>query len=165
MKTLVNLLFISAVILLTIILSGCKQITGPTENASTDKAATQTLNKANPERPLKGDILYTITEMGEDNIWYTSGTGNLTQLGKCTVAETIYFMEGRGEDIITAADGSQLYIPWYRVGEDPATATFNWTIVGGAGRFAGASGSGVCPPVVWNPDGTFVVEYIGVIKY
>ncbi len=166
MKTFINLLIISAFIVLVIIIPGCEQITNPTEKTSIDKAVTQTLNKANPERPFKGNILYSMTGMNvENSVAYFSGTGNLTHLGKCTTVETIYLLEGRGEDTITAADGSQIYILWYRVGDDPATATFSWAIVGGTGRFAYASGSGVCPPVVVNTDGTFVVEFIGVINY
>jgi hypothetical protein len=166
MKTLINLLIIVAFVALVIIFSGCEYITEPTENASVNKTTTQTLEKVNPERPFKGNILYSITGANNDNtIWYLTGTGNLTHLGKCTTVETIYFLEGRGEDTFTAADGSQLNMTWYSVGEDEVTTTFKWTIIGGTGRFAKASGSGVCPPVFVNSDGTFIIEFIGVIKY
>jgi hypothetical protein len=159
-----NLFVAVLLVLVGLVFLGCDQITFPTEGTTLNKSSDVTLQKATPERPFKGTILYTITGMDETH-WYLSGTGNLTHLGKCTTVETIYFKEGRGEDTFTAADGSQLNMTWYSVSEDETTTTFEWTIIGGTGRFAGATGSGVCPPVVVNPDGTFIVEFIGTIKY
>ena len=135
MKTTVKFFVVNAFILLVFFFSSCKQITEPTENTIAEKNTNIALNKATSERPFKGTMLYTITGMG-DNVWYLTGTGNLTHLGNCTTVESIYFWEGRGEDTFTAADGSQINMTWYSVGEDEASATFNWTIVGGTGRFA-----------------------------
>jgi hypothetical protein len=160
MKTLIHFSIANIFILVAFIFSCCKQVTEPTVNTVADKTANKQLNKAKPEKPFKGNVLYTFSSMDADK-YYLSGTGNLTHLGKSTTVETIYFAERRGEDTFTAADNSQIHMTWNAVDN----GTFTWKIDGGTRRFEGATGSGVCPPVVENPDGTIEVEFIGIIKY
>ncbi len=160
MKTLSKILTANVFILLAFIFSSCEQTTEPIVNITPNETADATLDKANPERPFKGNVLYTLTDADQTHL-YLSGTGNLTHLGKCTTLETIYLVEGFGEDTFTAADGSRIHMIWNPVGDD----TFTWKIDGGTGRFEGATGSGICPPVVENPNGTLAIEFIGVIKY
>ncbi|GAA6525351.1 hypothetical protein [Intrasporangium sp. DVR] len=115
-----------------------------------------------PTRPLQGwsapapDVYGAPVDCPEGTSWRYSQTGTawLSHLGRvtfeithCTVAPEGRF--GQGTTVFTAANGDELWMEHWGTFqldavENPtrADATLSWMIVGGTGRFAGATGSG-----------------------
>jgi hypothetical protein len=108
-----------------------------------------------------------------------SGHGTATHLGKATelINATIDSTNAtpahpcsvlNDTRILTAANGDQLFISGTGTActdpnnPDLETATFTWTVTGGTGRFAGATGSGT--ETLGNTAGSISVVYEGAIS-
>jgi hypothetical protein len=163
MKTLINLLLMSAFMLLSIILAGCEQTTEPTEYSGN-----QQLNKAYQSRPFTGDFIYVFSSQINDSVSTYYATGNASHLGYCTVVDTTihhYTLTGltvEGSDWITAANGALVHMTWFMDYFDPTT--WVWEIVGGTGRFNGASGSGTYTAEITS-TGDLAIRFTGELTY
>ena len=99
------------------------------------------------------------------------GHGTATHLGKWTNEGPIFFDGSSGPPFpatgivhFTAANGAQLEVLLTGTIDASLVATATYHIVGGTGRFAGASGHGdfAASP---NPDGTLSYTATGTIDY
>lgn len=104
-----------------------------------------------------------------------TGEGHATHLGRFTETESscldfATFALTLGEFTMTAANGDELW------GEFEASASFDppppnanlsctWELVGGTGRFVGATGAGVCVDSRQLGDGTSRIGFDGWIAY
>ncbi|MEN8145340.1 MAG: hypothetical protein ABFS14_10360 [Gemmatimonadota bacterium] len=104
-----------------------------------------------------------------------SGEGYATHLGYITETENACIDFATlsltlGEFTLTAANGDEVW------GEFEASASFDppppnanftcsWQIVGGTGRFVGATGAGDCPGSHQLGDGTSLIIFEGWIRY
>lgn len=112
----------------------------------------------------------------------SSGSGTFTHLGRAQVSVThCSWMTGPttgafgySDVVITAADGDTVTVEHsgtFELGsfgpEGPTTSTVEgtWTITGGTGRFAGATGSGTLAGVGDLVAGTMPARWDGVISY
>ena len=102
------------------------------------------------ETPFKGQSGGVVTTTGFDPITGTvythaEGKGQATLLGAFTVAgdTTIHLATGivEGTWTLTSANGDMLFLTMEGGGIDPTHGSGVFTIVGGTGRFEGATGS------------------------
>ena len=100
--------------------------------------------------PLKGQSGGSITTVGfnpVEGVVYTQyeGKGQATHLGKFSVTgnTNIQLFTGTvtGTSTFTAANGDMLFVTMTGTGIDPTHGSGVFTIVGGTGRYAGATGS------------------------
>jgi hypothetical protein len=103
---------------------------------------------AGAEKPFKGRSSGVVREMGFDPLTVTvytrlEGEGQATHLGRFTVTADIAIVIGagvHGTGTLTAANGDQLFLTMEGDGIDPIHGLGEFTVVGGTGRFEGASG-------------------------
>jgi hypothetical protein len=119
--------------------------------------------------PFKGraDAVVTGVELEPDGIHLTAtATGVATHLGHFTREEqTVVHEDGTlvGSLILTAANGDQLFVVFEGAFTSPTTAAGSYTITGGTGRLANASGEAGF--VVVTSDGIhFAVTFDGTIS-
>ena len=105
---------------------------------------------AGQQAPFKGRSSGVVTAVGFDpvaGIAYTrvEGQGQATHLGRFTQTgdATVDVATGnaRGTWTLTAANGDMLFLAMEGNGIDPTHGAGTFTVVGGTGRFEGASGS------------------------
>jgi hypothetical protein len=105
---------------------------------------------AGTELPFKGESNGVVTTTGFDpvaGILYTTvaGEGHATHLGRFTVTGQVAVDVATGIPVgtwtLTAANGDMLFLAMTGHGIDPTHGFGAFTIVGGTGRFEGASGS------------------------
>lgn len=105
---------------------------------------------AGKQEPFKGTSSGVVTTVGFDKeagISYTrvAGEGQSTQLGRFAVtaylAYTVATGIARGVSMLTAANGDQLFLTMTGRGIDATHGQGTLTVVGGTGRFQGATGS------------------------
>ena len=106
------------------------------------------------------------------------GTGNVSHLGKvdfvvthCTVLNpdltgsfgngTITFTAPNGDELVIAQWGTFVVSPDFTVSD----IELSWTVVGGTGRFDGATGSGTGTGLSDIPGNTTAVDLAGRIAY
>jgi hypothetical protein len=65
---------------------------------------------------------------------------------------------GAGYCVQSDAEGDVWWISWRGLPGDT-----EWTVIGGTGKFEGASGSGMTTAVSENPDGSSVIRYEGTL--
>ncbi|AXG14701.1 hypothetical protein [Intrasporangium calvum] len=140
-----------------------------------------------PARPLKGwsapapDAYGPPVDCPEGTSWRygQTSTGWFSHLGRVTVTVThcTYALEGRfdhGATILTAANGDQVWMSYsgtFQLDslENPTRSdvSLTWTISGGTGRFAGATGDGTGTAVgtISGPDGSTWGTWTGDIAY
>ncbi|MHC4930829.1 MAG: hypothetical protein ACYTGV_01380 [Planctomycetota bacterium] len=120
---------------------------------------------ADDERPFKGEALSELVSFDYATmsaVWKIT-EGSVTHLGRVTGEGTVYYdpvtwMPTGAVQTLIAANGDELYI---------TATTDTYTIAGGTGRFAGASGSGSLTAVnVGDPaDDMVAVSWAGSITY
>ncbi len=100
--------------------------------------------------PFKGQSSGLVTTVGFDPValiayTHAEGAGQATHLGNFTTSGyvAINFIPGTvlGTFTLTAANGDMLFLTMEGGGIDPTHGVGNFTIVGGTGRFQGATGS------------------------
>src|SRR3954467_6532847 len=105
--------------------------------------------KAGEQVPFKGQSSGVVTAVGFDpvaGIAYThvAGEGQATHLGHFTVAGdvavTVATGKPQGTWTLTAANGDMLFLSMGGSGIDPTHGFGAFTVVGGTGRFEGATG-------------------------
>lgn len=143
---------------------------------------------ADPARPFGGhdrvvDTFTAPTTCPEGALWRYSGagTGQFLHLGDTSVAVThctfVDFASGTGRFgpgtvTLTAANGDVLRLVhrgWFRLvnAPDGLTSVFDidWVVVGGTGRFEGATGAGTAHGSSLLSTGTTAASYHGEIAY
>jgi len=129
------------------------------------------------ERPfaLKGTGVATliVNESGMPVGAIPTGSGTATHLGQWTVAGTVKYtpdengvLHSSGDATLTAADGDKLFIQIDGI-LDPVAAIDQgaFHIVGGTGKFAGASGETNFVVVINPLTGSFDLTVVGKINY
>ena len=105
---------------------------------------------AGKQVPFKGRSSGVVTVTGFSYPFVTTsvvGEGEATHLGRFTLtAEAVVNVSlpggpASGSWILTAANGDQLFVTFTAYGIDPTNGYGDFTIVGGTGRFQGATGS------------------------
>jgi len=165
--------------------AGCSQPGSPTSPTSTQSSTTAVPITADTARtvanpgiakpaaqehavPFKGNFEGVVTihvDSPNPYMWWTmSGGGNATQLGRFTVQVTSRLSLGpglinAGLYTFTAANGDTLNAFFGQVDSDPPRTIESATILGGSGRFAGASGTftitRVYDPIAGTTAGSF----------
>jgi hypothetical protein len=117
------------------------------------------------ERPFKGGALSELVSFDyatASAVWKVVG-GNVTHLGQVTGVGMVYYdpatwMPIAAVQTLVAANGDELYL---------TTTASTYTITGGTGRFAGATGSGSLTAVtVGDPaDEQVAITWDGDISY
>jgi len=112
-----------------------------------------------------------------ENAWsqgawsYQTGVGTGSVLGRFTIVDAVlgqaHNTRCKGYDTKTDANGDELYSTYEQVWD---AATYSWigsyTITGGTGRFAGASGTGIKISTISIPwDGNVSVSWEGTINF
>ena len=168
MKKLFYFLFIISVISVGIFYSGCEQTTEPSTGITNNNATRDLLSKAYETRPFIAEVVATFMTQVNDSVTVYYGTGTATHWGLFTVIDTVthhitqtsYTVDGN--DWITVANGALVHMTWFADYYDPTT--WVWEIIGGTGRFEGATGEGT-----WTgeflPSGDLWVRYTGTITY
>lgn len=110
----------------------------------------------------------------------SAGTGTMSHLGRVSYGFThcthVDLTITEGELTLTAANGDTVELAYtavvteYEGPEDPeAVWEMSWTVTGGTGRFAGASGSGHGDGVTYTPTspraGTTELMLMGMLSY
>lgn len=170
--------------------AGCSQPGSPTAPTSTQYSTTTlpitadtARTVANPgigrnaaqknEVPFKGDFEGLVTihvDSPNPYMWWTmSGSGNATQLGRFTVHVTSRLSLGpglinAGHYRFTAANGDTLNAFFGQVDTDPPATIESASILGGSGRFAGASGTFTITRVYDPIAGTTAASFEGSIS-
>ena len=168
MKKLFYFLFITSVITTGIFYCGCEQTTEPSAGMTNNNATDQLLNKAYQTRPFAGEFVYVFLLQINDSVqtYYASGTA--THFGYCTVIDTTIYhytqtgLTVEGRDWITVASGELVHEIWFMDYFDPTS--WVWEIIGGTGRFAGATGSGSFITDI-TATGDLWVRWTGSITY
>jgi hypothetical protein len=123
--------------------------------------------------PFKGESSGFVTTVGFDPVEgvvyvHGTGTGNATHLGRFTATADvkIYTVAGfiMGTWTYTAANGDKLFLTGVGTGVDPTHGSGNFTIVGGTGRFEGASGTLQQSITFGTPPGPPVIPYSEVLE-
>ena len=100
--------------------------------------------------PFKGRSSGVVTTVGFDPVagieyLHVEGQGQATHLGHFTqtgdVAADVVTGNVRGTWTLTAANGDMLFLTMTAYGIDPTHGVGTFTVVGGTGRFEGATGS------------------------
>jgi hypothetical protein len=109
--------------------------------------------------PFKGSVSCTVS-----GSVFTSeaGTGNASHLGKISYSTSTGILTF--DETLTAANGDTLTLRDVRTVVSGTEASGTWTVIGGTGRFAGATGSGTSDSI--RPgDGTCTQTWSGSIVY
>jgi hypothetical protein len=134
------------------------------------------------ERPMKGMWAGNASLKPADQPYYAinneTGVGEATHLGKFTLigVETVYvkffpqFVSVEGAFTMTGADGDQVFVKYRTTGginkEGSLDIIGTYCIVGGTGRFAGATGQGELRAVAFLSEGLPFIGFMdGVIDY
>jgi hypothetical protein len=168
MKKLFNFLFIVSVISVGVFCSGCEQTTEPSAGITNNSEAMGPISKAYETRPFVAEVVATLLSQVNDSVSVYYGTGTATHWGLFTLIDSVthhislpgYLVEGN--DWVTVANGDLVHMTWFADYYDPGT--WVWEIIGGTGRFEGATGEGT-----WTgeflPSGDLWVRYTGTITY
>ncbi len=117
------------------------------------------------DMPFKGRASG-IAIFGAGGALHTAASGRSTLLGNFTSAEDLVVSAGgviSGTFVFTAANGATLSGTTLAQFTSPTTASGTYTITGGTGRLAGASGSAAFDLV--SPDGSnYTVEFSGSLS-
>jgi hypothetical protein len=94
-------------------------------------------------RPFRGDAESLVTGVLPDGALVLTSVGEATHLGRFTKVELLYINgpEISGSVIFTAANGDQLFADFAGTFTSPTTAEGVYTVTGGTGRFAHATGT------------------------
>jgi hypothetical protein len=128
--------------------------------------ATAKSANAADERPFSAEALVEVVDTYK-NGFLTAGVGEATHLGDITVMGAVRVNGNRSSSriVLTGAAGDSIVMQSDTV-FDPELGHFVgvYTVDGGTGRFAGATGYGVINPIPLG-GGQFEVHYDGVISY
>jgi hypothetical protein len=119
--------------------------------------------RAGDSVPLKGTAVTVPTLVDLSTFHFINdGTGEATHLGRIAVHLDNFATPNA---TLTAANGDQLLMELAFVDFDPATSAFinTYTIVGGTGRFAGATGLGNY--LFYDTPGTELNTFDGTIDF
>jgi hypothetical protein len=135
-------------------------------------AAVAVVAAAAQDRPFKAIWIAISANSSKQGAWdYNSGQGTASVVGAFTIEGWSHLMGKRnkceGYETLTDAKGDKLY-GTFEQAWDEATHAFvgPYTITGGTGRYAGATGTGTKTstiPVPW--DGTVPVTWDGTINF
>ena len=135
-------------------------------------AGASSASAAGPLVPFKASVSGTVVPPDLSGAFaLIDGTGTASHLGKVSY-KAVGQITGATTDTLTetftAANGDTLTILCNQVLEDLGggvlRGTDTWTVIGGTGRFSGASGSGTGVTYVYNLS-TFTKELTGTISY
>ena len=168
MKKLFHFLSIFSLISVGIFYSGCEQTTEPTTGITNNNAATVLVSKSTVTRPFIAEVVATLLTQVNDSVTVYTGTGTATHWGRFTLIDSVTHhisLPGflvSGNDWVTVANGDLVHMTWFADYYDPTT--WVWEIIGGTGRFEGATGEGT-----WEGEfltsGDLWVRYTGTITY
>jgi hypothetical protein len=119
-------------------------------------------------RPFKGDAQSLVTGEQEDGALILESVGNATSLGKFTKTESLYvnaLPTISGKAVFTAANGDRVCAEYVGGFTSPTTAEGVYTITGGTGRFAGATGTVNFQAFAANLNSLITLELAGTISY
>ena len=118
-------------------------------------------------RPFKGDAQSLATGKQEDGALILESVGNATHLGRFTKSELLYidYPAISGSAVFTAADGAQFSATYVGGFTTPTTAEGVYTITGGTGRFAGATGMVSFQAFAENLNSLITLKLAGTISY
>ena len=128
-------------------------------------ALTASMAAAEKDSPFTAKYVLTIDEFYGNHI-VASGPGSGTVVGKSSMVAHVQLKGEKavGSATITAANGDLIYIVSTQTEEPGTPAVGPYTIVGGTGRFASASGTGTTVAKD-NPDGTVTSTFDGTISF
>jgi hypothetical protein len=132
----------------------------PEKESSISAGADMTTVKNDHSRPFKATITYSYSS------WWSEGVGNATHLGLLTTVSA-YVCDGYntvGQDVLKAADGSELIMDWSAVFNADYTEDGTWSFSGGTGRFEDAAGSGTLHAIATS-EMDLVLYITGTITY
>jgi hypothetical protein len=120
---------------------------------------------AEKDAPFTAKYLLTVDEFYGSHI-VASGPGTGTVVGISSMVAHVHLKGTKsvGSATITAANGDLIYLVSTQTEEPGTPAVGPFTIVGGTGRFANASGSGTTVARD-NPDGTVTSTLDGTISF
>ena len=106
--------------------------------------AKDNVKKETHSRPFEATICYSYAS------YWTNGVGNATHLGLLTTVSSYTDIKDSngnligtiGHDVLTAADGSELFMDWSATVNADYTEDGTYKFSGGTGRFEDATGSG-----------------------
>jgi hypothetical protein len=124
------------------------------------------VKKETHSQPFKATICYSSAS------GWTNGVGNATHLGLLTTVSSytdIKDSKGNvigtiGHDVLTAADGSELFMDWSAKLNADYTEDGTYKFSGGTGRFEDATGSGTIH-AFFTPEYDIVLIMTGTIAY
>jgi hypothetical protein len=106
-------------------------------------------------------VVYNLAQIGKKGAyedWIGTGSGTIVGNSSCEALARDIGKNVEGHLTITAANGDSLVIDFTQTRVDSFTFTGSFTVVGGTGRFAEASGTGTIVAVATlNPDGTTTI--------
>ena len=130
--------------------------------------------------PFKASVSGTVTQTGLTT-FALAGTGNdliASHLGKISYAGSVTItgvdpntgvITDTLTEMLTAANGDTLMLLCQQVATPISPGVYHgvdqWTVVGGTGRFSGATGSGTGDTYVDLNAGTFTKQSTGTIRY
>jgi len=133
--------------------------------AAVSLALTASVATAEKDAPFTAQYVLTIDEVYGKHI-VASGLGSGTVVGKSSMVAHVQLKGEKavGSATITAANGDLLYIVSTQIEKPGTPAVGPYTIVGGTGHFANASGTGTTVAKD-NPDGTVTSTFDGTINF
>ena len=128
-------------------------------------ALTASVATAAKDAPFTAKYVLTIDEVYGNHI-VASGPGSGAVVGRSSMVAHVKRKgdEFVGSGTITAANGDLIYIISTQIEEPGMPGIGPYTIVGGTGRFASASGTGTTVAKD-NPDGTVTRTFDGTISF
>ena len=143
----------------------CTTVMGVAALAIVGLALLPSVATAEKGAPFKAEYLLTVDEVYGNHI-VASGPGTGTVVGNSSMVAHVK-IEGKkalGSATITVANGDLIYIVSTQTEEPGTPAVGPYTVVGGTGRFANASGTGTTVAKD-NPDGTVTATLDGWISF
>jgi len=128
-------------------------------------ALSPSMAAAAKDAPFTAKYVLTIDAVYGNHI-VASGPGSGTVVGKSSLVAHVQ-RKGKefvGSGTITASNGDLIYTASTQTEEPGKPGVGPYTIVGGTGRFANASGTGTTVATD-NPDGTVTATYDGTISF
>ncbi|MBM2811515.1 MAG: hypothetical protein HW416_2274 [Chloroflexi bacterium] len=137
------------------------------------------VSAAAPKVPVKASVSGTVSPTGLSPTYVLAGTGTASHLGKVKSYKANVVITGGNPvtgpitdtltETLTAANGDTLTILCQQVASLISPGVFHgvdqWTVIGGTGRFSGATGSGTGDTYIDLNVGTFTKALTGAITY
>lgn len=126
------------------------------------------VKKEKHPKPFKATVSYTYADYVSPHVDQFYGIGKATHAGKVTsdfnVNHGDFGYTYGGDDVLTAADGSELQVEMTVVQVSPTEANGTWVFRGGTGHFSGVEGDGTYHVSVIS-DSEFILTLDGTIDY